>query len=250
MASASGFTERVFYPVSDDLGEHEQLTYIRELLRPLLVRLFAERGEFCHVGSDQFIYWVKGDPKQQLAPDVYVLPGVTQSLAISSWKVWERDGIVPSWAFEVVSSNDWEKDCVENIPKYDALGVREVMLFDPDSYLGEVPRTPDRIAFTRFERRDGRLVRTARSKADRLFSPFLGVWFRAIGDGGDLRVRVALDAQGDELFPTEAEAALEAERAARQAEHAAKQAERAARESAAALEREVAALKRRLAELE
>jgi Uma2 family endonuclease len=271
MATAGDFTERVFYPESDDMGEHELQTYIRELLRPLLARFFAVRGELAHVGSDQFFYWVKGDAQQQLAPDVYVLPGVSQAMAIPSWKVWERGGVVPSFALEIVSSNDWEKDYVENLPKYAALGVRELVLFDPEAYLGEAPRTAARIAFTRFERVGDRLERTARTKADRLYSPLLGVWFRAIGEGSELRVRLALGPDGDQLFPTEAEAeraerqaaeraaeeaarAADVERAERQAaERAAEEAARAAevaREAERAAAARVAELEQRLAELE
>src|SRR5512133_1843539 len=99
---APDLTDRTFYPVEDDLGEHELQTYILELLRPLLARLMAERGTVAHVGSDQFIYWEKYAPTECVAPDLYVLPGVRQSIAIETWKLWEQGGVAPSFALEVV----------------------------------------------------------------------------------------------------------------------------------------------------
>jgi hypothetical protein len=65
--------------------------------------------------------------------------------------------------------------------------------------------------------------------------------------GSSLRVRLGLDPNGDELFPTEAEeerAAKEQERAAKEQERAAKEQERAGRLEA---EAEVARLKELLA---
>jgi Uma2 family endonuclease len=82
-----------------------------------------------HAGADQFMYWVEGDPTQRRAPDVYVLPGVSQRRVLSSWKVFET-GIAPSFALEVVPG-DIEKDHVDVPVDYSHMGVRELVLFDP-----------------------------------------------------------------------------------------------------------------------
>ena len=68
--------EPVVYPSTDHMGEHEIQRLITNLLQSLLERLFAERGVRAHAGANTFIYWVEGDPKTTIAPDLYVLPGV------------------------------------------------------------------------------------------------------------------------------------------------------------------------------
>jgi len=88
--------ECVVYPVSDDMGEHELQTRMRELLRPLLARLLASRGLRAHAGSDHFIYSEKGNPRACVAPDLYVLPGGTQSRVIKTWKTWEDEASSPA----------------------------------------------------------------------------------------------------------------------------------------------------------
>jgi hypothetical protein len=44
--------DTTIYREEDDVGEHELQRYILEILRPLLARFFAARGEHAHVGSD------------------------------------------------------------------------------------------------------------------------------------------------------------------------------------------------------
>ena len=40
-----------------------------ELLRPLVERFLAQTGPRVFVGADQFIYYIKGNPKAVVAPD-------------------------------------------------------------------------------------------------------------------------------------------------------------------------------------
>jgi hypothetical protein len=229
------------YRVEDEVGEHEIQTYILELLRPLIERYLAERGVRAHAGSDQYIYWVQHDPTKCVAPDVYVLPGVPQEIAIDVWKVWER-GVVPSLVIEVVCS-DPRKDYDQAPQRHAELGVRELVVFDP--FPGK-----DRRVFQLYRRtRAGfRLVET--TDADRVRSRELGCFLRVVGSGAATRLRLATGASGEKLFPTAEEAerlAKETERAAKDAERAAKEAERAAKEAERAAKE--AALKR-VAELE
>src|SRR5262249_20903729 len=81
--------------------------------------------------ANQFIYWQQKNSAARIAPDVYVLPGVPQSRIIRSWKVWET-GIVPSFCLEVVS-HDHKKDYEDTPAIYAKLGVREVVIFDPEA---------------------------------------------------------------------------------------------------------------------
>jgi hypothetical protein len=205
--------------VEDDVGEHEIQTYILELLRPLLERYLTERGVRAHVGSDQFIYWKEHEPQQCIAPDIYVLPGVSQDIAIDVWKVWER-GVVPSFVLEVVGADPY-KDYEQAPKRYAELGVRELIVFDP---------FPSRTRTTfQIYRRSGRGFRRVQSTdGDRVVSKELGCFVRVVGRAAGLRLRLATGATGDDLFPT----GEEAERTAKEAERTAKEAERAAKEAA------------------
>lgn len=189
------------------MGEHELQRLIAELLRPMLARFLAERGIVAHAGADQFIYWGEGDPFRRLAPDVYVLPNVDQDVVISSWKTWET-GIAPSFAFEV-ASDSFEKDYDDNPALYAELGVRELVIFDPHARISSRSRRVRWQVYRRIARRG--LVRVEVSQGDRVRSKVLGAWLRAVGEGDGVRVRLALGADGADLYPTEAEA----ERAAR-----------------------------------
>ena len=225
------------YPETDDMGEHELQRLIAELLRPLLARFLAARGIVAHAGADQFVYWAEGEPTKRIAPDLYILPGVRQEVVISSWKTWQT-GIVPSFVLEIASDN-FAKDYEDNPALYDELGVDELVVFDPHARPGSRSR---RVRWQVFRRLRGRgLMRTQVTQSDRVRSKRLGAWLRAIGTGTDIRVRLAVGPDGDELFPTEAEV----ERAAKEQERAAKEQERVRRVQA---EVEVARLRALLAE--
>jgi hypothetical protein len=211
------------YPVNDDMGEHELQRLIAELLRPMLARFLAERGIVAHAGADQFVYWARGNPTKRAAPDIYVLPGVPQDLVIPSWKTWET-GIVPSFVLEI-ASEAISKDYDDAPVLYDELGVKELVIFDPRARPGSRSR---RVRWQVYRRLRGRgLIRVEVSQGDRARSKMLGCWLRAVGTGNAVRIRLALGARGDELYPTEAEA----ERARAEAERARAEAERARAEA-------------------
>ncbi|WP_437686907.1 Uma2 family endonuclease [Sorangium sp. So ce176] len=221
------------YPVEKKMGEDSLQTWIVELLRPLIERWYSELGRPRFVGADQFIYDQQFDPSKVVAPDVYVLPGVAPGRRVRSWKVWET-GIAPSFALEVVSSDDPYKEYADALERYRELGVKELVIFDPDW-----EKSRDRVRWLRYRRLKARgFVRVEATNVDRIYARVLGCWLRVTGDGEEVRLRLATGPEGEELFSAAAEAErvdVEAERAAKQAERAAKQAERAAKE--AALER-------------
>jgi hypothetical protein len=207
------------YPVHKKMGESILQTKIREVLRPGVARWFERRGERCLVGSDQFIYWVQYTPTQSLAPDLYVLPGVAPDHPVKAWRTWEH-GIVPSFALEVVSK-DVDKDYIEGPPLYAALGVRELVIFDPEFSLGR-----DRVRWQVYRRsaRKGWTMEV-RTDADRVRSKVLGCWLRAVGHGTGVRIRLAIGLHGDELVPTPEEECARAEERRVQAEERCVQAE-------------------------
>ena len=214
-----------FYPVEEKVGQDTLQMLILEQLRPLTERWYEIRGKPTFVGQDQFVYYKRRYPKKVVAPDLYVLPGVPPGRRVKSWKVWET-GIVPSFALEVVSSEDPRKDYEEVTLRYAELGVHELILFDPDHELGA-----DRVRWQRYRKLKVRgFVKVEASNADRIRSRVLGCFLRVVGSGNAARLRLGTGPTGDDLVPTEAEA----ERAAKEAERAAKEAERAAKEEALA----------------
>jgi hypothetical protein len=225
------------YPETDNIGEHELQRLIAEVLRPMLERWFASRGEVAHAGADQFFYWSEGDSSQRIAPDVYVVPGVAQNPPVASWKLWKMSAR-PSFALEVVGQ-DIDKDYEDNPAIYLSTGVKELVLFDPHA----TPRSRRRVRWQVFRKLKSRgLVRVDVSNGDRVRSKVLGCWLRAVEHRGRLSVRLATGEEGDQLVPTETEAAM----SLAEQERAAKEQERAAKEQA---EAEVARLRAELTAL-
>lgn len=213
------------YPVKDDMGDPTLQTFISVMLLGLLRGWLTSRGKPTFVGMNQFFYWKQFDPTECVAPDIYVLPGVPLWARTGAWKVWET-GKVPTFALEVVS-RDVDKDYLASPPKYDRLGVKELVVFDPD-----FAAAGDRVRWQVFRRVGKRgLLRVEATNGDRVKSSVLGCWLRAVGAGDQVRVRLATGAHGDTLIPTDEEARAQAE-IERDRERAAHAQAKAAREQA------------------
>jgi Putative restriction endonuclease len=241
MGVAAKRIEAVYYPESDDMGEHELQRFIAELLRPLIARWLQRESRVARAGADTFFYFVEGDPRRYRAPDVYVIDGVSQDAPeVGSWKTWE--GHRPSFALEIVG-DDYKKDYRDAPADYDAMGVTEAVIFDPWA----TARSRKRVRWQVFRRsaRKG-LVCVESTMEDRVQSRSLGAWLRRVEVDGHVRLRVGSGERGEELVPTDAEVA-EAERTVRRVLEAQANAERLARQSAEsharAVEVELAALR-------
>lgn len=192
--------DRVVYPISDDMGEHELQTLMREMLRPMLAQFLADRARGdVHVGSDQFIYWEEGNREACVAPDIYVLPGVSSQRVVSTWKTWEEGNVVPSLAIEIVTG-DVEEDYEDAPRRYRELGVRELVVYD--TRVAPAPRRIRRFRFQLFRRIGGTFRRVLATNDDRIRSRVIGAWLRATGDGDAKRLRLATGARGEVLVPT------------------------------------------------
>jgi Putative restriction endonuclease len=255
MAAPGRSPGSVAYPSTDDMGEHLLQRLIANLLRALVGQWLKASRRVATVGANQFVYWAEGDPRRCRAPDVYVIEGLSRSPErVGVWKTWE--GHAPSFAFEVVS-DDITKDYEAAPRDYDAMGVRELVVFDP----WVTSRSRKRVRWQVF-RRDAEkgLVVIERSSSDRVWSAVLGCWLRSVDGERGLRVRLATGPEGDALIPTAsahaklrrriAEAQAEAERRARQeAEMHARDAEMHAKEAEARIAEADAEIARLRAEL-
>jgi Uma2 family endonuclease len=247
-AKKSSPVDTTFYPADDNMGEELLHREIVELFRALLQYFFSCRNIVARVGANTFIYWVQFHPEITIDPDLYVMHGIAPDASPDNWKLWEN-GVVPSFVLEVVSK-ETKKDYTTVHEKYDAMGVPEVIIFDPKAGRPRSKRVRWQI-YRRIAKRG--LVKVEVTNGDRVFSKQLGCWLRMVGEGNAMRVRIATGDQGDDLIPTEAEAAAaraeaEAARAAAEAARAAAEAARAAAEAARAeaAEAEVARLRRQL----
>jgi hypothetical protein len=231
------------YPVSEKVPESTLAREVANLLWKLTERFLAERGEVARVGSDQFIYYRQHDSSARVAPDLYVLPGVDPETRIGAWKIWET-GVVPTVAVEVVSI-DVRKDYEESPLRHDEMGVRELIVYDPDHERG-----PDRVLFQIYRRRGPKLAFVEATNRDRIRSKVLGCFLRSVGEGTHRRLRISTGPRGEDLFPTVEELAAAAQdlaAAAVERADAAEEAAAAAEERAAAAEAELARLRAELA---
>ncbi len=224
--SAIALRPLVYYPESD--GEPMAETDVhRDQLIDLLIALkdYFRQDQQVYVAGNLLIYYEEGDAQASVAPDVFVVFGVSKEPR-RIYKLWE-EGKAPDVAFEITSASTRVQDLGPKKGLYEVLGVREYFLFDPlEEYLA-----PPLMGY-RLEEKGYRLME------DRpLLSQVLGLELR-VEEG---RLRLYNQATGRRL-PTPAEEA-EARRTAEA--HAAEEAK--ARRAA---EAEVARLRAELSRLQ
>ncbi|HVW29838.1 MAG TPA: Uma2 family endonuclease [Polyangiaceae bacterium] len=212
-----------------------------ELLRALLSHWVAGTGRDAVVFRNLAIRLRSDRPQIGFDPDIMlVAPAPPGASELSSLRLWVPEHRVPSLVIEVVSPGHPYKDYVETPDKCAALGVHELVVFDPLLVGPKVEGVARRLQLWR--RTDsGAFERVASGEAP-AFSETLGAYFVPTERGR--RLRIAEDAAGQRPWLTGEEAQREiarVERAAKEAERAAREQERAAREQERAVwEREKA----------
>jgi Uma2 family endonuclease len=256
----------------DDMPESPLHDQIIDLLKFILAAWAARAGRDVLVARNLACRHDPSDARVGVDPDLCVVEPAPSDLdTLKQLRLW--DGHAAPWlGIEVVSGSTADKDYHDAPVRYAVLGTHELWVFDP---LREGPSdTGGPFVLQVWERRGARMERIYAGNGPAQ-SPGLDAWL-VVTDGGR-KLRVADDAGGQKLWPTEAEAkeqqraqeqkraqqeqaraqqereraeqAEQAERAAREQAEAARQrseAERAAREQA---EAEVAELRRQLAAL-
>ena len=125
----------VYYPESDGQPVAETDVH-RTLMFELIGMLQAVFRDDPHVyiSGSLFVYYQEGNPRQVVAPDVFVVPGIPNEQR-RIYKLWE-EGVVPAVVFELTSRSTRREDLRSKYDLYERLGVREYFLFDPlDEYL-------------------------------------------------------------------------------------------------------------------
>ena len=90
---------------------------------------FEERSDV-YVGSDMLLYYVEGDLKRSVAPDVWVAFGVPKLPERRTWLIW-LEGKGPDFVLEITSKSTKREDEVKKKKLYEELGVKEYWQFDP-----------------------------------------------------------------------------------------------------------------------
>ena len=90
---------------------------------------FEEKPEV-YVSGDILMYYVEGDPRKSVAPDVLVSFGLGKKRR-RTYKVWE-EGKVPDFAMEFSSKNTYRDDLGKKLELYGLLGIQDYFLYDAE----------------------------------------------------------------------------------------------------------------------
>ncbi len=121
--------EEIYYPDSDGEPMAES-DFQRNALMYCVdtLRMYFKARPKVYVSGNLLIYYEKGNVSKSVAPDVFVVFGVSNHDR-SSYKVWE-EGKGPDVVIEIMSKTNWRKD-ERNIELYRSLGVKEYFMYDP-----------------------------------------------------------------------------------------------------------------------
>jgi Uma2 family endonuclease len=213
----------IVYPESDGKPMAETDVHARCIIdvRTMLDDYFAGEPDV-YVSGNLLLYYEEGNPRESVAPDVFVVRGVPKGLR-RTYRLWQ-EGQPPSFVLEVSSTSTRWEDQATKRGLYQLLGVQEYVLFDP---LGEYLKPP----LQGFRLVDGIYQPVSLTPGGGLRSEVLGLELHAEG----ARLRLFNPATGEYLLT-----ALE-EAAARREEAAARRAAQARADNEAAVRRQLEA---------
>ena len=228
----------IFYPEEDGEPMAVSDLHRRILMRTLQVfdEHFKQNPEV-YVSGDILMYYVEGDPRKSVSPDVLVAFGLGKKPR-RNYLVWV-EGKVPDFAMEFSSKNTYQNDLGRKMELYASLGIRDYFLCDIEGLYLPAPL----MGFTLV---DGRYVPISVNVDGGLHSPALNLDFHIDDVGRWLHTPVRnldfpADVMGlgiydpvrDAWLQTPAESALaQAELASARAENAEARAENAEAEVA------------------
>ncbi len=173
---------------------------VSDLHRQILIRTlqvldahFEEKPEV-YVSGDILMYYVEGDPRKSVAPDVLVSFGLGKKRR-RTYKVWE-EGKVPDFAMEFSSKNTYRDDLGKKLELYGLLGIQDYFLYDAEGLYLPSP-------LMGYELVDGTYVPISAGPTGGLRSSALGLDFHVDNVGLGIYDPIA-----DEWLQTPAESAL------------------------------------------
>jgi len=126
------FGYAVFYPETDGEPMAETDTH-RELMTDLIFSLSEHFKDdpLTYVSGNLFLYYVEGEPRRSVSPDVFVVKGIEKKER-PIYKLWE-EGKAPDVVIELTSETTRLDDLGTKKGLYAVLGVKEYFIFDPFS---------------------------------------------------------------------------------------------------------------------
>ena len=119
-----------FYPSSDGRPMAESDLHLKEMVHLILaLRDRYEDLPDVYVAGDLLVYFVRGDRKACVAPDVFVVKGVPKRDR-KSFLLW-KEGKAPCFVIEVTSDSTRSEDIEMKRDRYERMGVEEYFLHDP-----------------------------------------------------------------------------------------------------------------------
>ena len=119
------------YPDSDGKPMAVSDLHRRILTRTLQVlETYFAKNPAVYVSGDILMYYVEGDPRQSVSPDVLVTFGLDKKLR-RTYLVWE-EGKVPDFVMEFSSKGTYRNDLGRKMTLYASLGIQDYFLYDAE----------------------------------------------------------------------------------------------------------------------
>jgi Uma2 family endonuclease len=233
-------------PVPESTAHQAAVYRIYSLLAAWAGRLNGQRS--LRIGQELAVRWLPEHPRTGIDPDVCVLePAPPDFDDLSSLRLWEPNRAPPRLAIEVVSASHPYKDYSSIQERYAAMGVEELLIFDP---LLVGPRSLGGPVALQLWRRDAGLTfERTHFSSQPVYSLVLDAW--CIAEGRSLQL--AFDRQGQTRWLTDSERLIEQQAEAERSRMEAERARAEAEQSRMDAERERLAreeVERRLTELQ
>ena len=121
----------IFYPEEDGkpMAVSDLHRWILMRILQVLEAYFADRPEV-YVSGDILMYYVEGDPRKSVSPDVLVAFGLGKKRR-GNYKVWE-EGKVPDFVMEFSSKSTYQNDLEHKMELYASLGIQDYFLYDAE----------------------------------------------------------------------------------------------------------------------
>ncbi|RKU31480.1 hypothetical protein C6499_04390 [Candidatus Poribacteria bacterium] len=119
----------IFYPEED--GEPMAVSDLHRRILMRTLQVFDEhfrKDPGAYVSGDILIYYVEGDPRKSVSPDVLVAFGLGKKNR-GNYLVWV-EGKVPDFAMEFSSKNTYQNDLGHKMELYASLGIQDYFLCD------------------------------------------------------------------------------------------------------------------------
>ena len=123
----------IFYPETDGMplpDGYYQADHLYDLIA--MLKMFFRLRDDVVVSGDIFIYYVEGNPQIRMAPDCFVVIGVSEEsfLRNNTYLLWDV-GKSPDFVLEIGSPSTARNDLGPKRELYASLGFGEYWMFDP-----------------------------------------------------------------------------------------------------------------------